>query len=107
MQWEPELAEEWLEADPVAKLKAKEAAQHAAEEEAKNKDPFEGFLNPATNKFKYEDLKNKFPEGVKPDAKPEYLTDEEFEAVFKMKREAYRQLKGWKQTDLRKKFELF
>lgn len=52
-------------------------------------------------------MKGKFPEGVKPDAKPDYMTDEEFEAVFKMNRADYKALKSWKQTDLKKKFELF
>jgi len=89
IQWEPEMAEAWLEADPLAKLRAAEEAKHAEEEAKANKDPFEGYLDPKTNKFKYEDLKGKFPDGVRPDSKPAYLSDEEFEAVFKMKRDAF------------------
>lgn len=73
----------------MAKIRAQEEAKHAEEEAKANKDPFEGFLDPKTNKFKYEDLKGKFPEGVRADSKPAYLSDEEFEAVFKMKRDAF------------------
>lgn len=45
---------------------------------------FEGFLDPKTNKFTYEELCNKFPEGVKPNKKEYYLTDEDFNKHFKM-----------------------
>jgi hypothetical protein len=40
--------------------------------------PFEGFLNPDTNKFPYSELKTSFPAGVKGSHKEAYLSDEEF-----------------------------
>ena len=69
--------------------------------------PFEGFLNPDTNKFPYSELKTSFPAGVKGSHKEAYLSDEEFLTVFKMTRDAFTALKDWKQTDLRKKAGLF
>lgn len=47
--------------------------------------------------MKLEDLKGKFPEGVKPDSKEMYLSAEDFNTVFKMDKEAFGQLKLWKQ----------
>ena len=64
-------------------------------------------MNPTTNKFPYSELKSTFPTGVKGSHKEAYLSDEEFESVFKMSRQAFEALKDWKQTDLKKKFGLF
>jgi len=61
-----------------------------------SKDPFEGFKDPKTNKFPYDELKGAFPEGVKPDKKEDYLTDEEFVTVFKVNREKWHTFKLWK-----------
>lgn len=69
IQWEPEVAQAWLDQDPellkaaadVAEEEQKEAAQAHADA-----NPFEGFLDPASNKFSYEVLKTSFPEGVMP-----------------------------------------
>ena len=65
------------------------------------------FLDPETNVMKLEDLKGKFPEGVKPDAKEQYLSAEEFQAVFNMDKDSFNQLKLWKQKELKKKVGLF
>lgn len=65
------------------------------------------FLDPATNKFTYEQLFKKFPPGVQPDRKQDYLTDEEFEKVFAMNREEFGKLKGWRQADKKKEKGLF
>lgn len=46
--------------------------------------PFDGFLDPTTNKFAFADLKGQFPAGVKGNKKEAYLTDQEFETVFKL-----------------------
>jgi hypothetical protein len=107
IQWEPEIAEQWLKDDPV--LIAKAAAAEKAEEEAKEaaKDIFEGFLDPKTNKFPYDDLKDKFPKGVLGKKKEYYLSEEEFEKVFSMKKVDYEKLKEWKQADMKKKHGLF
>ena len=43
-----------------------------------NRDPFEGYLDPKTNKFPYEVLKSSWPEGMHPTKKEYYLSDEEF-----------------------------
>lgn len=47
------------------------------------------------------------PEHVKPAAKEAYLTDEEFEKVFKMDRAKFDALKDWKRTELKKSVGLF
>lgn len=102
MIWEDEVAEAWLTSDPETLLKAKEVekqeAQKAAEEKKQHdKDhPFEGFLDPETNTIAYEDLKGKFPKGVKGNMKEFYLSDEEFEKVLGMNKAAWKELKGWK-----------
>ena len=54
-----------------------------------------------------EALKGKFPEGVKPDAKEQYLSAEEFTAAFGMDKAAFAELKLWKQKELKKKVGLF
>ena len=54
-----------------------------------------------------EALKGKFPEGVKPDAKEQYLSAEEFTAAFGMDKAAFAELRLWKQKDLKKKAGLF
>ncbi len=54
-----------------------EEEKKQAEVEA-NKDPFEGYLDPKTNKFPFETLKTSFPAGVHPSKKEYYLSDEEF-----------------------------
>lgn len=81
-----------------AKEFEKQEAQKAVEEKkAHDKDhPFEGFLDPASNVFAYEDLKGKFPKGVKGNMKEYYLSDEEFEKVLGCNKEAWKSLKGWK-----------
>jgi len=40
--------------------------------------PFEGYLDPKTNKFSYDVLKSSFPKGVKPDHKECYLEEDVF-----------------------------
>lgn len=59
--------------------------------------PFEGYLDPKTNKFPYDVLKSSFPEGVKGNRKEYYLSDEEFQEVFKMSMADWEQLKLWRQ----------
>ncbi|KAK3760676.1 hypothetical protein RRG08_010649 [Elysia crispata] len=52
-------------------------------------------------------IKKTLPKGVDPSCKENYLTEEEFEKIFKMKRSDYNQLKQWRQIDLKKKYNLF
>ncbi len=47
------------------------------------------YLDPKTNKFEYENLKDKFPEGVDPTKKELYLSDEQFQQVFGMDMNAF------------------
>ncbi len=65
------------------------------------------FLDPKTNKFPYEELFKKFPKGVNPVSKEEYLNDEEFEKVFKMKKDEFLKLKEWRRVDKKKEAGLF
>jgi len=60
-------------------------------------------------KFSLADLKNNasLPETVDLTMKEAYLTDEEFEATFKMAREAFSALPKWKQAGMKKKVGLF
>lgn len=63
IQWEPEVAAKWLETD--SQVLAEAAAEEQKVEEAAQAhaaaNPFEGFLDPATNPFPYETLKSSFP----------------------------------------------
>ena len=99
--WDDEYSKKWLVEDQFAKLKEAHPTAPVVN------DPFQGFLNPSTNKFPYAELKSSFPPGVKGDHKEAYLTDEEFFSVFKQSRETFDALKDWKKTDLKKKAGLF
>ena len=67
IQWEPEVAQAWLDDDPMAKMRKEfeSAAELQAKEDAR--DPFEGFLNPKTTTFTYEEIKGKWPANIKGD----------------------------------------
>lgn len=98
MQWEPEVAAEWLKTDPTmlahAAEEAKSAVEAAVADAAAN--PFRDYLDPATNKFTYEVLKSSFPDGVPPTKKEYYLSDEEFTQYLKMSKDEWESLKQWK-----------
>jgi hypothetical protein len=51
--------------------------------------------------------KKPLPEGVDASRLEEYLSDADFEAAFKMKREAFKAIPKWKQLDIRRKVGLF
>jgi len=104
IQWEPELAEKWLHEDP--KYQAKVAAAEEAKTEAA-KTPFDGYLDPKTNKFDYETLKSSFPKGVKPDAKEYYLSDDEFKTVFGMDMNEFLQNTFPKRVRMKKEHGLY
>lgn len=67
----------------------------------------EGFLDPANNKFPLDALRAGIPEGVNPKSKEYYLTDEDFNALFGMTKDAWEGLKEWKRKDFKKKQGLF
>jgi hypothetical protein len=47
------------------------------------------------------------PQGVDPLNREQFLSDEEFIAVFAIDKEAFRRLPAWKRTSLKKQYELF
>jgi hypothetical protein len=49
----------------------------------------------------------RLPRGVDRTKLEQYLSDKDFWAVFKMKREAFRNLQSWKQQELKKRANLF
>ncbi len=57
--------------------------------------------------FSYEELKNSCPEGVPPHAKETFLSDDEFQKVFQMDKNAFESLAKWKQQAAKKKVGLF
>ena len=65
------------------------------------------YLDPEDNKFDYEALKGAFPPGVNPTKKELYLSEENFQTVFGMSAAAFKDLKAWKQNDLKKAKGLF
>ena len=85
IQWEPQVAQKWIDEDPLEILMAANrtavAAQESKAAEAKE-NPFKGFLNPAENVFTMEDIKGKWPKGIKGDSKEWYLSDAEFHGDF-------------------------
>ena len=107
IQWEPEVAMAWLEADPLLKMRREFEAQEEIKKKESERDPFEGYLNPANKVFTYDEIKGKFPEGIKGDMKEWYMTDDEFEKVMGMNKTAYQELKKWRQQDIKKKVGLF
>ena len=107
IQWEPEVAAKWIATDPTVVAAALAEETKAAAQAALDADPFEGFLDPKTNKFPYEELKGIFPKGVKPNMKEYYLSDEEFASVLGMDHAAWGELKKWKQEKKKKEVGLF
>lgn len=105
IQWEPEVAQKWIDEDPRTKAAAVE--EEKKEEATASENHFNNYLNPNENKFSYEDLNGKFPKGVKPDRKEAYLSDAEFQEVLKMTREEFSALKGFKQIQKRKEVNLY
>lgn len=99
--WSDEIAEGWSH-DTFEMLKAQTKID-AVFEPAK----IHGFQDPTTFKVPYAQLKGgqQVP-GVKGSKREDYLTDEEFETVFGMKRDEYNLKKVWDKNDLKKKHGL-
>lgn len=81
--------------------RVQEAKKQAAESTQKK------FENPTNKFFDIETLKKTFPEGVDPTKKEQYLSDQDFESVFKMTKAQFNELKAWKQMDAKKKVGLY
>lgn len=105
-EWEDSVVDEWFLPDPYqAKLDAIEAAKKAAYE-AKTGTKTE-YVDPTAKVYDLKTLQTTFPEGVDPAKKEQYLSNADFEATFGMSKEAFYQLKLWKQKDLKKAKNLF
>lgn len=121
-EWRLDKAQRWLDADPMKQfeksggapqqkgqtLKKGGAAVSSAEEQKKEEeDRQKKYLDPASNKFDYEQLNGKFPAGVDPTRKEAYLSDEQFSQIFGMTPDKFNELKQWKKNDLKKTKNLF
>jgi hypothetical protein len=58
-------------------------------------------------KYPLAELQKGAPEGVDPTKKEDWLSDADFEAVFKMKRDAWAKTPKWKQDNVKKSVNLF
>lgn len=105
-EWEDSVVDEWFLPDPYqAKLQAIEASKKAAYQ-AKTGTKVD-YVEPTSKIYDLKTLQTTFPEGVDPARKEQYLSDADFEATFGMTKEAFNQLKLWKQKDLKKAKNLF
>lgn len=108
IQWEPEVAEKWLETDKQHMTEVAEEEKKAEDAQAViNNNPFKGMLDPATNKFPYEMLKTSFPEGVPPTKKEYYLSDEEWDKIIGKSKEEWEALKQFQKDRTKKATGLF
>jgi len=57
--------------------------------------------------FTYDELKNNRPSSCVPERVHLYLSDPEFQELFKMDKAAFAKLPGWKQNAQRKQLGLF
>jgi hypothetical protein len=73
----------------------------------KAKEEASKWLDPKTNKFPYDQLNGKFPEGVDPTRKEAYLNDQQFKEVLGVDINEFYNLKKWKQQEIRKAKGLF
>lgn len=107
IQWSDKISQAWIDEDPLEILKKANMQQAAAIQEKKAEGAFAGFLDPATTTFTYEEIKGKWPKGIKGDAKEMYLSDAEFMQYLKMDKSAWMQLKAWKREGPKKAVGLF
>merc|ERR1712087_335636 len=93
-----------------AKRKEEEAAAAAAaaEEESKKASSKSKFKEPMEYSLPYEELKKAdVPEGVDPTKKEQYLSDTDFEKILGSPRDVFKQMKAWKQQQLKRAAGLF
>jgi hypothetical protein len=103
------------EASEVAGLEAKEEEEvspAADETEAKQETEEQGDseIQPSGATFTYEQLRAKSENpvtGIDFKRREAYLSEEEFQSVFGIEKEAFNNLPRWKQDLLKKKFDLF
>lgn len=100
--WCDEIAKAWLVVDSFEHLKAKTETEAVPENKVKT------FHDPATFKVPYAEIKNgQAVPGIKGAKREDYLTNEEFEEVFGMKKSEYDLKKVWEKQSLKKKYGLF
>merc|ERR1712232_627298 len=63
--------------------------------------------DPSSSTYTLAELQGKCPAGVDAKKKEQYLSDEEFQKVFKMSKDEFAKQKGWKQQSLKKAQKLF
>ncbi len=89
---------------PVAPAVLSANMNRAATTEANNS---QSYLNPADNSFSFEELKAKFPAGVDPSKKEEYLSNSEFVTLFGVDKATFAGQPKWKRDAKKKELGLF
>ena len=85
----------WLDEDPLKKMKGQ--FMKAAVDKIEEKKEYESqFSDPKTIKYPKEELIGKFPDGIDPTRKEEYLEEAVFYEIFGMTLAAFKDLKKWK-----------
>jgi len=64
-------------------------------------------LDPEKNSFPFSQLRGKLPQGVDPSRKELYLSDTEFKKLIGIDKSVFSTYPNWKQTEIKKKFNLF
>jgi hypothetical protein len=64
--------------------------------------PQQSYFDPEKTKYSLEELKAKTAQGVDPSKRELYLSDRDFEALFKMDKAKFAALKDWKKAELKK-----
>ncbi|MED6184361.1 Villin-2 [Stylosanthes scabra] len=88
---------------------AKETAEHVSQTDSPKQEIVEDRDNSQGSRriFSYDELKSKNVSGIDLKRRETYLSEEEFNSVFGMEKEAFYKLPRWKQDMLKKKYELF
>ncbi|KAM7505452.1 hypothetical protein LguiB_004356 [Lonicera macranthoides] len=87
-----------------------EEETHEDDSEPKGEGELDGTDDATVTKYSYEQVRTKSEDPVMSidfKKREAYLTDEEFEGIFEMPKEAFYKLPKWKQDMLKKKYDLF
>ena len=109
IDWDDEFFKRHVFVDPYeAKLTKMKAAKAAAEDELDAPEkPDKSVIPAATGTFPYSALIAGVPPGVDPELKETYLSDTEFNEVFRMTKAAFSALPRWKRDAKKKEVSLF
>lgn len=97
--WDNEVSDKWVKGEKKPEAKRMQTKQISSNDV--------GFLDPATNKFSLKELQGGYPDRIKPNAKEEYLSDEDFRKCFGVDLATFKGWKQWKKNAQKKKFDLF